>query len=138
MTNERRNSPRKVLETEVTARTRSTTTVRVVDISLGGMRVLSEEPLQPLKEIVAWLPTRNGEVRLKANVLRCRATFLKQPLQSGAVLAYDAGLEFLELSKRERKLIQESYFDEEGEGVGKEANAVLALTEAINQRARTA
>ncbi len=136
--NERRTAPRKALDTAVTARTRTTTTVQVLDISLGGMRVQSEEPLAPQKQIVVWLPTRHGEIRLKANVLRCRAHFLKKPLTSGAVLVYDTGLQFSEMSARERRLIEESYFDENGKSVGNEANALLALTEAINEKVRTA
>ncbi|NOZ94221.1 MAG: PilZ domain-containing protein [Acidobacteria bacterium] len=138
MMNERRTAPRKALDDTVVARTRTTTTVRVLDISLGGMRVQSEEPLAPHKELVVWLPTRHGEIRLRANVLRCRARFLKLPLTSGAVLVYDAGLQFSEMSARERRLIEESFFDESGKSIGNETNALLALTEAINETVKTA
>lgn len=138
MMNERRATPRKALDDTVIARTRTTTTVQVLDISLGGMRVQSEEPLPPQKELVVWLPTRHGEIRLRASVLRCHARFLKLPLASGAVLVYDAGLRFTEMSAREGRLIEESFFDGNGTSVGNETNALLALTEAINEKVQTA
>ena len=136
--NERRTVPRRVLEDAVTARTRTTATVQVLDISLGGMRVLSEEPLAPQKEIVAWLPTRNGEIRVRANVLRCRAKFLNKPLPSGAVLVYDAGLQFSGLTDHELQSIRESYIEANHASIGDEANALIALTQAINEKVQTA
>jgi len=136
--NERRTAPRKVLDSSVTARTRTTATVQVLDISLGGMRVLSEEPLPPQKEIVTWLPTRDGELRVRAAVLRCRAKFLDKPLPSGAVLVYDAGLKFSKLTEQEQRLIRETYIEAQHAAVGDEANALIALTQAINEKVQTA
>ncbi len=136
--NERRTIPRKVLDDSVTARTRTTATVQVLDISLGGMRVLSEEPLPPHKEIVTWLPTRNGEIRVRASVLRCRAKLLHKPLPSGAVLVYDAGLKFSGLSEQEQRLIRESYIDAKHASIGDDASALIALTQAINEKVQTA
>jgi len=136
--NERRTVPRKNLADAITARTRTSATVHVLDISLGGMRVLSEDPLSPRKEIVAWLPTPKGELRLRAHVLRCRAKFLDKPLPSGAVLVYDAGLEFSGLTEHELSLIRESYLDVKSSPSGNDTKALLELTQAINQTARTA
>ena len=135
---ERRTARREVLDKPIVARTRTSATVQVLDISTGGMRVLSEEPLAPHRDIVTWLPTRNGEVKIRAKILRCRARFLEKPLPSGAVLVYDAGLVFSELSERERRAIVDSYLDVRNSSSPDDPNALVALTHAINQRRQTA
>ena len=135
---ERRTAQRQILDRPVSARTRSTATVQVLDISTGGVRVLSEEPLAPRREIVTWLPTRNGEVRVRANVLRCRARFLEKPLPSGAVLVYEAGLAFCELSENERRAITDSYVNVEGSSRSDDHHASIAWTRAIDERRKTA
>jgi len=122
----------------VTARTRTTATVQVLDISVGGMRVLSGQPLSPKREIVAWVPTQDGEVRIRAKVLRCRARLAEKPLPSGASLVYDAGLSFSELSEEERRSIVESYLQVKHGPHGDDGRALVALTQAINGKVHSA
>jgi len=95
--NERRRTPRVVLEDEVVGRTRTSTSVRILDISAGGMRVESVSPLAPTKRIDAWLPTPGGEIKVSALVLRCRARAVPSSSEREGGLVYQAALQFQNL-----------------------------------------
>lgn len=107
--NERRRQPRIKLTDGVAARTRQTAEVEILDISLGGMRVRSATPLSPRKEIVAWLPTAAGDLKVRLTVRRCRASIGGEGNNG---LTYEAGLEFKDLDRIQLKEITSTYLDE--------------------------
>ncbi len=109
--NERRKERRALLETAVSARTRCTSTVRILDISTGGMGVQCTEPLPPNKNIIVWVPTHSGDLKLRAHVKRCRLEMARGPNGSGTSLVYRAGLEFCELDEATRNILRETYLE---------------------------
>ena len=109
--NERRREKRALLQTEVTARTRSTSTVRILDISTSGMGVQCTEPLPPNKNIVVWIPTTAGDLKLRANVKRCRLEMAPSGNGNGKSLVYRAGLEFCDVDDSIRKTLAETYLE---------------------------
>jgi hypothetical protein len=93
---ERRRSQRFAPEEEIYARIKSSIPVRIVDVSNHGMQVESTSALPPSGECDVWLPTDDGDVRMRIRVQRCRARFL-QTDDGFRGLMYQAGLEFLEM-----------------------------------------
>jgi len=112
--NERRREKRALLQTEVNARTRSTSTVRILDISTGGMGVQCTEPLPPNKNIIVWIPTPAGDLKLRANVRRCRLEMAPSGNGGGSTLVYRAGLEFCDLDDTVRQALAEAYLEPTG------------------------
>jgi hypothetical protein len=110
--NERRQSPRVVLEKEVIGRTRTSAPVRILDISAGGMRVESASPLAPTKRIDAWLPTPTGEIRVSALVLRCRARAVPPSAEREGGLVYHAALQFQNLDPTTEDHLKTAFLNE--------------------------
>jgi len=93
---ERRRSERFAPDADIYARIKSSIPVRIVDVSRHGMKVESTSALPPSGECDIWLPTDDGDVRLRIRVQRCRARFMNTD-DGFRGLMYHAGLEFLEL-----------------------------------------
>jgi hypothetical protein len=94
---ERRRSQRFQPEEEIYARIKSSIPVRIVDVSRHGMQVESTSALPPSGECDIWLPSDDGDVKLRIRVQRCRARFV-QKRDGFKGLMYQAGLEFLEMN----------------------------------------
>ncbi len=109
--NERRRERRALLQNEVNARTRSTSTVRILDISTTGMGVQCTEPLPPNKNIIVWVPTASGDLKLRANVRRCRLEMAPSGNGNGSSLVYRAGLEFCDVDDTVRQTLLETYLE---------------------------
>jgi len=94
---ERRRSPRVPVRDEVFGRVKATLPVRLVDLSAHGAQLEASTGLPPAGEIDLWLPSKHGELRLRAAVRRCRAT-------AGARgLVFRAGVEFMDVSETQRE-----------------------------------
>jgi len=95
---DRRRSERIEPESDIYARIKSSIPVRVVDVSTHGMQVESTSALPPSGECDIWLPTDDGDVRMRIKVQRCRARFM-QTDDGFRGLMYQAGLEFLDMDE---------------------------------------
>jgi hypothetical protein len=108
--NERRRTERFNVEGDVFGRVKATVPARLVDISTQGAQVEVPSALRPAVECDVTVPTAAGDLRLRARVQRCRAAAMKGPSSdNGVVLMYRAGLEFLELSEHDEKIIRSSF-----------------------------
>lgn len=89
---ERRQSPRFNVTSEINGRMKSTMIVRILDLSLNGMLMESTIGLAPngTCEVVVLAPS--GERRLRAVVRRCRAEAVQ--CDDGVKILYYTGLEF--------------------------------------------
>jgi hypothetical protein len=95
---ERRRSERFEPDADIYARIKSSIPVRIVDVSKHGMKVESTSALPPSGECDIWLPTDDGDVRMRIRVQRCRARFMNTD-DGFRGLMYHAGLEFLDLDE---------------------------------------
>lgn len=93
---ERRRFPRTEITRPVTARASRNTDLRLVDISVSGLRSLSSRPLRPGQVIRIVLPTGGSELPVEATVRRCRAVTGREGFPG---IAYEAGLEFVNLDQ---------------------------------------
>jgi c-di-GMP-binding flagellar brake protein YcgR len=101
---ERRRSERFSPDQDIYARIKSSIPVRIVDVSRHGMQVESTSALPPSGECDIWLPTNDGDVRMRIRVQRCRARFV-QSEDGFRGLVYQAGIEFLEVSDAARSAL---------------------------------
>ncbi len=93
---ERRHFPRTEITGPVTARTSRNADLRLVDMSTGGLRCLSSVPLRPGQVLRITLPAGAGRLQVEAAVRRCRAVSGREGFPG---IAYEAGLEFLDLDR---------------------------------------
>lgn len=107
--NERRRAPRHPVAGDVFGRVKSTVPARIVDISPFGAQVEITSALRPAVECDVWLPTDEGQIKVRATVHRCRAAGLRSDGGSGSEMVFRAGLEFKGLSAGERDLLARSY-----------------------------
>ena len=84
---------------------RATVPARIVDISPDGAKVEVQAPLRPAVDCDISLPTRRGEMRVRARVVRCRAG---APTSEGGIV-YTAGLQFVHLSEEASSALEETY-----------------------------
>jgi len=94
---ERRRSPRIPVRDEVFGRVKATLPVRLVDLSAHGAQLEASTGLPPAGEIDLWLPSKRGDLRLRAAVRRCRAT------AGPRGLVFRAGVEFMDVSEAQRE-----------------------------------
>ena len=92
---------------------RATVPAKVVDISPDGAKVEVQAPLRPAVDCDISLPTRRGEMRVRARVVRCRAG---SPTSEGGIV-YTAGLQFVHLSKEAETALEETYGASEPDNV---------------------
>lgn len=107
--NERRRFPRHQVSEEVFGRVKATIPARILDISPHGAQIELASALRPAVECDLWLPTKDGQLRIKATVRRCRAAGLRSDGHAGREMVFRAGLEFLGLSPGEQDALLRSY-----------------------------
>ena len=108
--NERRRAARHHIQDEVFGRVKATVPARIVDISPFGAQVEVPSALRPSVECDIWVPLEEGQVRIRARVLRCRAAAMRhEGTGNGANLLYRAGLEFTELSQDDVDALRRAY-----------------------------
>lgn len=107
--NERRKVARHQMEEDLFGKVKATVPARIVDISPFGVQVEVPSALRPSVECDIWLPLEEGQVRVRAKVLRCRAAAMRPDSGDGANLLYRAGLEFVGLSEKDVDALQRAY-----------------------------
>ncbi len=107
--NERRRVARHRIEEDLFGRVKATVPARIVDISPFGAQVEVPSALRPSVECDIWLPLDEGQIRIRARVLRCRAAAMHPDGGDGANLLYRAGLEFVGLSEKDVEALRRAY-----------------------------
>ncbi len=110
--NERRAQPRVTVSGELRGTVKSSIDVRVLDLSEGGMRVQSTTGLSPGAECTLTLETGGGPIRVRARVLRSRASM------TDGRMSYSSGLRFADdpdTSHRVRELVG-AFREDAGDG----------------------
>lgn len=102
---ERRRHPRHTPERDITGKVKSTMDFRVVDISEGGVLVETRLGLPPATVCELKVSGNGQELIFKAKVRRCRAQLTKT--DSGCMVAYRTGLEFVKLDKESEYLLKQ-------------------------------
>jgi hypothetical protein len=100
---ERRRVPRQAVLDAVVTKVRTSVPVKIVDVSPFGAQIETGVPLRPATECSISLQLGDATVRLRALVMRCRASIAggrgKASEESG--LRYLAGLEFVHVGEVE-------------------------------------
>lgn len=97
---ERRRHPRHKPTREITGKVKSTMDFRVIDISEGGLQVETRLGLPPATICELKISSLGSDLTLRAEVRRCRAQLIKT--DTGCKIAYRSGLEFVELTEKQR------------------------------------
>ena len=105
---ERRRSPRVSPPVEVVGMVKATVPARVVDLSAAGIQVEVASPLRPAVECNISLPTADGDLKVRALVLRCRASIMRQVGSGERGMVYRAGLAFLDLSPGQVEVLEDA------------------------------
>jgi hypothetical protein len=101
---DRRQYPRHPVGSLVYGKVRSIVSVRIVDVSKGGLQLELSTSLRPGTTCEVTLPTMSGTVQLRAAVRRCRARSVTT--EEGLRLLYYAGLQFCDPTEEERRALE--------------------------------
>ncbi len=122
---QRRRFPRTTITGPVTVRTARGTDLRLVDVSVSGCRCVGARPLRPGQVIRLFLPAGEGQLSVEARVRRCRAVTGRDGFPG---IAYEAGLEFVNLNPATVAAIERAYLGDTLPGDSREAEGGAHLS----------
>ena len=126
---ERRAVPRVTKEPRMKARLKASLPAQIVDISSRGLQLEVTKPLPPGIACDIRIQLDDGEVTLRAMVLRCHASAFGLDDDDRQVMLYRAGLEFEEIAPEVLGRLSASiFFESSSQGTPDEANSTGVAT----------
>lgn len=105
---DRRRSERLTVGQDMFGRVKATVPARILDLSRHGIQVEVPSALRPAVECDISVPTADGDLRLRAKVRRCRAASMASHEGDEHHLVFRAGLEFVEVSPRAIRALEQT------------------------------
>src|SRR5574337_694219 len=103
-----RQVPRIILPGQPTARTRATETVRLLDLSVKGVRVEHLNLLRPGGACTVEFPPTFGSLVLAAQVVWSQVIGTETSLEGGHILRYQSGLPFPRVTAAQHSILAQA------------------------------